>query len=100
LTIILSSLDSRAGKTKSRDDSGASGSVTPALAKEDEAELITPEAYRAKAKAKADKRAENARVFKERQAAAGASGKGADGSESSGRIEAADGLPVNEGNTT
>lgn len=72
LTIILDSLDSRSGKPKPRDGqstpaSGVSGSATPAGdgAEEDQ----SPEAYKARAKAKADKRAANAKMFAERIAA-------------------------------
>ncbi|KAI9638365.1 D-Tyr tRNAtyr deacylase-like domain-containing protein [Dioszegia hungarica] len=72
LTIILDSLDSRSGKPKPRDGqstpaSGVSGSATPAGdgAEEDQ----SPEAYKARAKAKADKRAANAKMFAERKAA-------------------------------
>jgi D-tyrosyl-tRNA(Tyr) deacylase len=72
LTIILDSLDSRSGKPKPRDGqstpaSGVSGSATPAGdgAEEDQ----SPEAYKARAKAKAEKRAANAKMFAERKAA-------------------------------
>jgi hypothetical protein len=68
----MSSLDTRTGKTKARgtiSTPGGSGSTTPASIPQGGAEELTPEEGRARAKARAEKRAENARLYKEKIAA-------------------------------